>query len=620
MNKFCRNFLFLILAICFSTNLLQSQTQAFGYDKKWDSYRIQEHAYVLSTENQVEDLQSVLKFSDGDWTPMTDVNTDDLKTETWCKLSVFNPNDSALSLSFRYRFMVDTLALYIKTPEGLKLRGITGYRFPRKEREINSWMSYFLLDLLPQDTLHLYARVVVENPRLREGILYPRLAQSHFVRQDDMEEAAFEFAILGITLVFVVIGLISFFTFKERDFLYYSMLIFGLAMNAFALTFVHQLFVEPSSIWDNILRSTPFLTVAVISLYLFIANRLDLKERSSTLNTAYKWTSIIAAFLMLSLNVKADFQLMTSLIAGSGMAIIIFTMFVIIHAKKAKHPEANGLLFSSSILLCALFFNLCIMVFAPNQNSSGLIGTFGFILFAASLLYSLFKRISTIRMDKAISQIEKEKSDELLFNILPEEIALELKNMGKSEARYLENVSILFTDFKGFTQLSEEISADALISELQYYFEAFDTIIDDMGIEKIKTIGDSYMAATGLRANETDAATTMLLGALRMMDVVMTRNEKSEKSGLKTFQMRAGIHTGAVVAGVVGIRKFQYDIWGDVVNTASRMESSGQVDRVNISKDTYSLVKDDERFVFEHRGKINAKGKGEIDMYFVNLR
>jgi class 3 adenylate cyclase len=212
---------------------------------------------------------------------------------------------------------------------------------------------------------------------------------------------------------------------------------------------------------------------------------------------------------------------------------------------------------------------------------------------------------------------EKKKSDELLLNILPAEIAAELKQTGQAEARTFENVSILFSDLVGFTSLAESIEASALVDLLNTCFKAFDEIMRKHGVEKIKTIGDAYMAASGL--SETRAGVeAMVYAALEMQDVVRGIAENLAKHGEAGFQMRIGIHTGHVVAGIVGLDKFQYDLWGDAVNTAFRMEEHGEPGKVNISQSTYDHIKDRSQFVFESRGKIAVKGKGEIVMYFVS--
>jgi class 3 adenylate cyclase len=241
------------------------------------------------------------------------------------------------------------------------------------------------------------------------------------------------------------------------------------------------------------------------------------------------------------------------------------------------------------------------------------VGAF-FLLLAGSFYY----RWRYVRKSKATLQIEKDRSENLLHNILPDEIAQELKEKGKAAARDFDRVSILFTDFKSFTEQSAKLNAVELVNEINHCFEAFDGIIEKYGIEKIKTIGDAYMAAGGLPVLSDDSVTNTVLAALEMQEFIVAWGNVQKEKGHPFFEMRVGIHTGHVVAGIVGVKKFQYDIWGDTVDTASRMENSGEVGKVNISQTTYELIKDNTNFSFESRGKIEAKGKGNIDMYFVS--
>ena len=209
----------------------------------------------------------------------------------------------------------------------------------------------------------------------------------------------------------------------------------------------------------------------------------------------------------------------------------------------------------------------------------------------------------------------KKKSDELLLNILPSEVAEELKAKGSAEAKYYDEVTVMFTDFKGFTRISEKLTPTELVSEIHTCFKAFDQIITKYGIEKIKTIGDAYMCAGGLPVANTTNALDVVNAALEMQQFMQQHLKQRESEKREVFEMRIGIHTGPVVSGIVGVKKFAYDIWGDTVNIASRMESSGEAGKVNISGSTFALVKD--KFECIQRGKIQAKNKGEIEMYFV---
>jgi histidine kinase len=216
----------------------------------------------------------------------------------------------------------------------------------------------------------------------------------------------------------------------------------------------------------------------------------------------------------------------------------------------------------------------------------------------------------TVELEK-----EKKKSDELLLNILPAEIAEELKRTKKTTPQYFEKVTVMFTDFKGFTLSSETMTPSDLVDELGTCFSQFDGIIEKYRIEKIKTIGDSYMCVGGLPVPNSTHSMDVVQAAIEIRDWIAERNAAAKENGKPFFEIRIGLDTGSVIAGVVGSKKFAYDIWGDTVNTASRMETSGQVGKINISGKTYEIVKD--AFDCEYRGKIEAKNKGLIDMYFV---
>jgi class 3 adenylate cyclase/Tfp pilus assembly protein PilF len=230
-------------------------------------------------------------------------------------------------------------------------------------------------------------------------------------------------------------------------------------------------------------------------------------------------------------------------------------------------------------------------------------------VFISGIVLLLVIMTIMFRSYKLLSE-EKKRSDGLLLNILPSEVANELKEKGGAEARQYDEVSVLFTDFVQFTNVSERLTPQQLVKELHEYFTAFDSIIAKSGMEKIKTIGDAYLAVSGLPVADPRHAQKAVTAAIAIRDFV---EERRKKGG--PFEIRVGINSGAVVAGIVGVKKFAYDIWGDTVNTAARMEQHGAPGRINISQATYELVKDE--FLCTRRGRIAAKNKGEVDMYFV---
>lgn len=230
------------------------------------------------------------------------------------------------------------------------------------------------------------------------------------------------------------------------------------------------------------------------------------------------------------------------------------------------------------------------------------------------LALGLYRRNLFIKRTNAIIEKEMARSEGLLINILPEETARELKEHGKVQAKKFESVSVLFTDFEAFTAHSEHVDPELLVNRLGYYFTAFDDIIEKYGLEKIKTIGDAYMCAGGLPFPTADHAVKMVKAAFEIVHFV--EEAKSENESDFSFNVRIGINTGPVVAGVVGSKKFSYDIWGDTVNVASRMESLSHSGRINISENTYNLVKG--AFKCTYRGQIEVKNRGSMKMYFVN--
>ncbi|HEY1114937.1 MAG TPA: adenylate/guanylate cyclase domain-containing protein, partial [Chitinophagaceae bacterium] len=230
----------------------------------------------------------------------------------------------------------------------------------------------------------------------------------------------------------------------------------------------------------------------------------------------------------------------------------------------------------------------------------------------AFILYRNYR--AKVKINQVLDH-QKDQIESLLLNILPAEVAKELQETGTATPRHYENVSVLFSDFKGFTSLADKMSPGELVEELSACFTAFDHIIEKHKLEKIKTIGDAYMCAGGIPVPDKDHPFRIVQASMEIQDYILKNNLKRKARGLPPWDIRIGIHAGPVVAGVVGKKKYAYDIWGSTVNIASRMESNSAPGQINISSAMYDIIKD--KYVCSHRGKILAKNVGEIDMYFL---
>ena len=249
-----------------------------------------------------------------------------------------------------------------------------------------------------------------------------------------------------------------------------------------------------------------------------------------------------------------------------------------------------------------------------NKRASQKLLIMGIALIALISVLLLFMFIHRKKAGK-ILEMEKNKSDQLLLNILPHEIAEELKNTQKTQARSYDMATVLFADIKNFTTISATLKPSVLIEELDYIFGAFDHIIQKYNIEKIKVIGDCFMCAGGLPNSNDTNPQDAVLAAIEMQEFMREMKIERTKTKKQIYEIRIGINTGPIVAGVIGSKKFAYDVWGDTVNIASRLETACDPGKINISAATYEKVKD--KFTCVYRGKIDIRGKKGIDMYFV---
>lgn len=255
---------------------------------------------------------------------------------------------------------------------------------------------------------------------------------------------------------------------------------------------------------------------------------------------------------------------------------------------------------------------------AENRKNVLILGLILFALVALFITRSyLRKRRMTVLLrnkNYAIAK-EKEKSDDLLLNILPASVANELKEYGKTSPSYHENTTVMFTDFKGFTQFSEAHSPTEIVEMVDFYFSAFDEIVKRHGVEKIKTIGDAYLCVSGIPTENSNHVTNMLKAAIEIVHFMENSVQEKKSARLPYLEIRIGVHTGPLVAGIVGSMKFAYDVWGDTVNIAARMEQAGEAGKINVSETVYEAVMS--AYSFQYRGELEAKNKGKLKMYFL---
>lgn len=348
---------------------------------------------------------------------------------------------------------------------------------------------------------------------------------------------------------------------------------------------------------------TLFFTVFLVVLYV-----LNRRKRSLILKTiGYLVAHIYIIVLCLFAGKEAGIEIII-------FGIIPFTYFVVGNETKVLILKGFAMNVSSLFIIHYFYYTIKPMYPLPDVISTNLIylaSAFN-VAIISIFCYRFYQETQKI---EAKLEKEQERSEALLLNIFPKGIAEELKESGSAKPQAHKYVSVLFTDFVGFTKVAQKMSAEELVRELDFCFKHFDTIIDKYKLEKLKTIGDSYMCAGGIPTTNYAHAIDCVLAGLEIRYIMNKIKRLRKKKHENYWELRVGINTGPIVAGVIGNKKYAYDIWGDTVNTASRMESSGEPGKINISEDTYQFVKD--FFDCRPRGKLFAKNKGWIEMYFV---
>jgi adenylate cyclase len=359
------------------------------------------------------------------------------------------------------------------------------------------------------------------------------------------------------------------------------------------------------SFFPLILSGNKFLFLWQYSIGLVFLLFYYISRRREIFQPLY-WFFVLTILVFLFVN-----SIYTQGSEGSAFFYFIPALVIaVILSDNARKTVFVILLFCVAALALLLLEKYSLVIFtsykSANERFLDVTGNFLFV--------QIFTALMVMVLSQNLNQ-ERKKSERLIHSILPDSVAEELKMNDRVMPVHYESASVLFTDFVGFTQQAESFTPQQLIEELDYCFSRFDEIIERHKLEKIKTIGDAYMAAGGLPKPNNTHAVDCVLAALEIEHFINEMMIERTEEGRPFWQIRIGINSGDLVAGVIGREKFVYDVWGDTVNTANRLESSGEAGRINISKATYELVKD--FFDFEYRGLVAAKHKGEIEMYFV---
>jgi class 3 adenylate cyclase len=564
----------------------------------------------------------------------------------WLRWTLRNTSDKPLLLwldtGSRTLQHVD---LYWPGAAGTYQHRSTGSVHPFSQRPLPTTTFVFPVDLPAQQDAVMYLRV--RSTGYMGVVLSPRLWQPDAYRAHAEREKLLWVLFIGLGIAFAATHLLLYTLTRDVNSILYAssvvVWVFGLCTGAGGYGAAYAYLWPDSPVWN---QATWVLSTAFTSnvLCYFLIHLLELdKSQPRLIRVVYLMMAVVALNVGVQTVVTLgqwsgqERWLQWLFTAGGVPWALIFGGTLLGIARSAKAGSRTA-----KIVLLGFFPTLLAGVLTGYTHV--FLGKVYFEFFMAAVVFewlamsaAVADRFNQFRRERMQAQkalvvslkqseadlerkvaertndleLERSRTVSLLHNILPADIAAELSATGSAHSARHEAVSVLFTDFSGFTQAASTMPADRMVAELNEVFAAFDDICDEEGVEKIKTIGDAYMAAAGLPRPCADHAQRCVRVGLRMLSFVERRNASSSFK----WRLRVGVHSGPVVAGIVGKRKYAFDIWGDTVNIASRMESAGEPGRVNVSAYTRDLVH--REFKCEYRGKVDAKGKGEVDMYFV---
>jgi class 3 adenylate cyclase len=608
--------------------------------------------YLVDTSGQMTAEQA----NAASFTPVpADIpNFGNLPHPVWMKFSLSSDSEKEVFLDVMAPLLENIVIYRVDSGQSLHPVFDGSFRKPFKERQIISESWLFELSVSSGAGQTYLMKVVSGFPLLTPLLVSTKKTYVEWTRTHNLFWGLY----MGVIIFAFLYNLFIYFSVRERTYLYYVAYIAGSFVFYLGLQGYAFEFLWPSvPAMNALLPLLICLTNICITFFAFRFLRISKETRKWQF---YFGLGMIVVFALIGLvTILGAYPIAAGLAQLFSLVACLYFIYIGISALRRGVPTARFYLLSWSLFLV---FVMIYIFTINNALPSNFFTThcifIGHMTEVLLLSFALADRINWLKNQnekqqreiilqmeekekiqlQANAELEKkviertaevveqrneaikqrERSDELLLNILPEETAEELKTTGKANAKLVSHVTVLFTDMKDFTRISEELSPTELVAEINECFSAFDKIMERYGVEKIKTIGDAYMAAGGLPSPNETHAYDVVSAALEIQQFMDERGKQKRAEGKEPFEIRIGIHTGPVVAGIVGIKKFAYDIWGDTVNIASRMESSGEAGKVNISASTYELI--NQTFNCEYRGKIEAKNKGNIDMYFVNGR
>ena len=636
-----------------------AHSQSIIWDNKAPSIDIDQKVSVLEdkdgtlTIDQISDKANEKKFHLSD---QKILNFGFSTSAFWLRFSLENPSQENLWLVLS-QAMVPTADMYFKNDKGEWQSYKSGYRVPLDDKVIK---HHFQIFPLPKNGGTVFVRFMSYNSAV----------PVHIWRANDYEVQAGKQKIIygvytGLLLFVICYNLFLFLSLRNIAYLYYSIVVACYLVIAAAVMDGYILYLFPNINLYWTYRHLPQINAPFTLLYCMVF--LDIRKYSRNL-----WIYALVMLVYLSTyNLwQGILPILAAQIINSLNALVLFSSTTILAINVGKKGNRLGYYYA---IATGIWFALIIMesIYGytgwPPYFVSELSHVHIAILVEVFLLsYLLSKRFEwekedmqrarndvqaqlltktqenekivkeqNIILEQQVEQrthqlkelnlglnsalktaeTEQAKAETLLLNILPDPIAQELKDFGYTRPQTHQLVTVLFADIEDFTRLSADMPPDLLVSELNDCFGTFDTIVQEFEIEKIKTIGDAYLAAGGLLLGGSKSATDVVRASLKMQEFMIERKIRLLKDGKFSWDIRIGIDSGTVVAGVVGKYKFAYDIWGDTVNTASRMQMCGEAGKVNISAETYELIKD--YFICKSRGNIDVKGKGDLAMYWV---